>query len=314
MKNSSKVYIVSQNNLNYVGGIETYLKNFIKNLNSRIIMINKNNFFLPYSYDSIFYINGHRQLIPFFFLIYSTLLKTFISKNIKIYVTLHWHQPRNIVHKFYDLIIFFFLKKVDILSYFSQLEKNYYIKKKIKYLVHIKHNIQPPLTVKLLKKKYDLIFIGRNQKNKNINYLFKNDFKKFKICIISNQLRIKNSKNIFHYKKVSKTRLETLISQSNYLIIPSFFEAYSLVAAEALMQGTPVLCGPKTGIYYDLKTNNNFLSKFIQIIDLRIDKKEKIDFSTKDLNLLDRKKISSLAINYFSLNKNQIYEIISKYS
>lgn len=105
-----------------------------------------------------------------------------------------------------------------------------------------------------------LLFVGRFDKNKNIEAIIKtvkslgNDYilrivggqgnNKHKIKSIA----LKNSDIIELFPKATKEELLKHYQESHILVMPSFFETFGLVYIEAMSQGLPVIYSNKQGI------------------------------------------------------------------
>lgn len=138
-------------------------------------------------------------------------------------------------------------------------------KEKIIYIpaIYIDLNIFKPTNIP---KEYDLIFVGRLEKNKGINLLLeavrelKVKSRKLKVLIVGSgplkkdiKLKIKNwkLKIDMHGWAKDSAEIAELINKSRVLIMPSYNEGGPRVVLEALACGIPVLATP-VGIVPDI--------------------------------------------------------------
>src|SRR3989344_1652231 len=140
-------------------------------------------------------------------------------------------------------------------------------KEKIIYIpaIYIDTDIFKPTDVQ---KEYDLIFVGRLEKNKGIELLLEAENKlkvnppagggKLKVLIVGDgsllaSLKLENNIIFWGYAKDSQEIAE-LLNKSKILVMPSYNEGGPRVVVEALACGVPVLATP-VGIVPDLLKN-----------------------------------------------------------
>jgi glycosyltransferase involved in cell wall biosynthesis len=91
-----------------------------------------------------------------------------------------------------------------------------------------------------------LLFVGRNEKNKGIDHLYNLPKNKYNMhCVTNKKL---NRSDFTYHKNIENDKLDILYKKTSLVIIPSRYEAFSLVALEALSHGTPVLVSDKVRI------------------------------------------------------------------
>src|SRR3989344_2638739 len=161
-------------------------------------------------------------------------------------------------------------------------------KEKILYIpsLYIDLDIFKPMN---LPKEYDLIFIGRLEKNKGLDLLLetvnnlKSQISNIKCLIIGEGSLKKNlsleishlslqNNVIMHGYARDANEIASLLNQSRLLIMPSYNEGGPRVVVEAMACGVPVLATP-VGIVPDLLNKNLFVGRQVasggEIIDWR---------------------------------------------
>lgn len=142
------------------------------------------------------------------------------------------------------------------------------------------------------KKKNKILFIGRLVVDKNIPLLLNtfskivNEFKNIKLLLVG-QGNLQDSllnlckklniqKNVDFLDQKNKKEIIELLKNSDFLILPSFYEGWGLVAVEAMVTGTPVIItrtgagnslinNMKNGIVVDIN-NEEQLYKAIKLL------------------------------------------------
>lgn len=156
--------------------------------------------------------------------------------------------------------------------------------------VNIKEEIRKNI-YDLLNKKY-FIYIGRIDKNKNINFIFENTPKEC-LVIFAGDLKydIPNDHRFIYIGRVSEVEKIFLLKHAIAFVIASRFEAFSIVTAEAILNGCIVLalegCAPIDELIYKyggiICTKSNFKYTMVQLWENRYDgnfipiQNEKID-------------------------------------
>ena len=169
--------------------------------------------------------------------------------NVRLVYTPHFHpfkyHKRPLIAEF---LFDFFIKKnigyVDKLICLTDQEK------KLIYEISGKNNISIipngiDLNKKIKETKYkkkikSFLLIGRKADNKNFNFILKlfkkKDFLNLNLHVVTNQ-RQQNESNIFFYSNLSKKKLNDLYLKSDVLLVPSTYEAFSIVCLEAMKFG-----------------------------------------------------------------------------
>lgn len=134
----------------------------------------------------------------------------------------------------------------------------------------------------MAKKKNMLLFVGHNRDNKGIDHLLQLPKGKYEVhCVTNKFIR----EDFVHHYNISNEELSMLYQQASLLLVPSRYEAFSLVSLEAFANGTPVLMSDKVRIadylgglsgycifpYGDYQA---FLSSIDETIGMEVDSKE----------------------------------------
>ena len=90
-----------------------------------------------------------------------------------------------------------------------------------------------------------ILFVGRNEENKGIDYLYKLPSKYVVHCVTKGKLQ--RSDFIVH-SDVSDEELDLLYRKASLVVIPSRYEAFSYVALEAFAHGTPIVMSDRVQI------------------------------------------------------------------
>lgn len=199
----------------------------------------------------------------------ASIIISFCFPKAKIISHLHnnspWIKKRGIYSYVYLLSSLFYEK---ILTVSSSIENEYVFGKRIHKKIRC---IDNPIDIEYINKKsneyyieekYDLIFLGRITESKNpelllkiINTLIKN-IPSIKIAIVGigdKYLEFKKDLNKINLNKNVKlygfiNNPYPILKNSKIMCLPSKWEGYGLVAAEALSLGVPVVCSGAGGL------------------------------------------------------------------
>lgn len=97
------------------------------------------------------------------------------------------------------------------------------------------------------KRKNMLLFVGRNRGNKGVEHLLHMPRGKYEVHCVCGDTTIERDDFILHHD-ISNEQLSELYAQASLLLVPSKYEAFSLVALEAFMHKTPVLMSDRVRI------------------------------------------------------------------
>lgn len=91
-----------------------------------------------------------------------------------------------------------------------------------------------------------VLFVGRNDSNKNLKALYSLPADKYQVICVTNS---KPDREDFVYKtNISEEELTALYKECDVTAVPSRYEAFSLAALESLAVGTPVLASDRVRI------------------------------------------------------------------
>jgi glycosyltransferase involved in cell wall biosynthesis len=150
---------------------------------------------------------------------------------------------------FFYLLLYPVLKKINTIITINKDDTSFFKKYTTNNIIMIPNwtdNIELPNRT-LNSGETKILFIGRAEPNKGIEHLYniqKN--KNYEIHCVSNG-KFKNYNFILH-KNISDKELNKLYSQASVVVIPSRYEAFSYVALEALLMGTPIVVSNRVRI------------------------------------------------------------------
>lgn len=226
--------------------------------------------------------------------------------NKKIVYSPHYHPFKYLEHPLFGKLYFygclrFLLRFVSTIVTITDNDTAFF-QKYHKRVYKIPHQFEPMQSSKyagIEKQKNMILFVGRNDSNKGISYLYKLP-PKYEVHLVT-QGTVERKDFILH-SNISNEELSALYSKASLVVIPSRYEAFSYVALEAFAHGTPVLMSDRVMIAcylrdykrYGIFTYGNvtdFLQAVDRIIGMRVDvdkilpqfKKENISKSYRDM-------------------------------
>lgn len=171
----------------------------------------------------------------------------------KIMYTAHYHPIDTLDNPKFGRLFFRFLlcpilRFVDGFIALNNEDKKFF-SPYIKCIFQIPHwaRIIPHKISKSEKNPKMILFVGRNKLNKGIDHLLslpKNEFEVHCVCGTTNFPR----KDFILHHNVSNEELADLYAKASLLVVPSKYEAFSLVSLEAFMFNTPVLMSDRVRI------------------------------------------------------------------
>lgn len=173
--------------------------------------------------------------------------------NKKIVYTAHYHPMSTLDHpilaKFFFFICLRPLLRFVKVSVALNNEDEVFLKRYIKCVLKIPHWIRfNSLNVDCSKKNPNMIlFVGRNAPNKGIDHILNLPMNKYEVHCVCNGLKVLRG-DFVCYQNVSDQELSELYTRSSLVVIPSRYEAFSLVALEAFMHHTPVVMSDRVHI------------------------------------------------------------------
>jgi len=174
------------------------------------------------------------------------------KKRIPVIYTSHMHPFYTLTHPIIGKISFLLFLR-PILKYFSKIvvinneEYNFFIKynKNCFIIPHWINKSYLPRN-KNIHKPNSLLFVGRNDKNKNLSFLYNLPKNIFIVNCATNKKP--NRDDFIFHDNINDEELELLYDSVSLVIIPSRYEAFSFVALEALSHGTPILISNRVRI------------------------------------------------------------------
>lgn len=141
------------------------------------------------------------------------------------------------------------------------------------------------------KKDNMVLFVGRNEPNKGMDYLYEIPEKYEVHCVTGGELK---RKDFVKHQNIPQKELDSLYDQASLVVIPSRYEAFSYVALEAFTHGTPVVMSSNVKIadhlddekgfsifsYGDLKS---FLNKVQETIGISVETERILSKFTPDI-------------------------------
>ena len=278
-------------NFHLLNGVYKYRKfyNAVKNINPDII-----------------HINGYTS----FTVVQAFLCSIFLGK--KIVYTPHWHPFEKLNRPLFGKI-FFYVLLYPLIKLFAEKiitlnnEDNTFFASISKNTVQIPHWLKFNLTStdNIIKNESMILFVGRvSDTNKGVEHLFKLPLNDYEIHMVGyGDIDIRG--DMKRHMNIATEKLVELYKQASLLVVPSKYEAFSLVSLEALMCGTPIVISENVRIADYLKGISgvsifkygdypDFISKVQETIGKQVDIE-----SIK--NIFDYKKI-----------KNQYKELYTK--
>ena len=187
----------------------------------------------------------------------------YISKRLKkriIYST-HFHPFKYLDRPilgilFYHTLLKPLLKYVDTIitinnedtTFFSSFHKNV---KKIPHWLEKENSSE-----KISHTNSMILFVGRNDSNKGIEHLYSLPPNKYEIhCVTGGILK---RRDFIQHQNLSNNELKELYKQANVVVVPSRYEAFSLVALEALANHTPIVISDRVKIADYLSNNKHY--------------------------------------------------------
>lgn len=224
--------------------------------------------------------------------------------NSKLVYTPHYHPFTYHTHPLLAALFFHaFLKKnlkqIDNLIALTQTEQAFfeqYVDRDIIKIIPNGINIHVDIKAKNKPKNNNLLFVGRDDHNKHLDFVLaqRDYFIEHQIScdIVTNTDNVSDDVFTF-YKNLSQLQLKELYKKSTLIVIPSKYEAFSIVALEAISCGTPVLISDRVQIksYFD---DNGIFNKVFRYDD-------KMDFMKKMEMILNMD-----SIQYEELSKKNI--------
>lgn len=105
------------------------------------------------------------------------------------------------------------------------------------------------------KRKNTILFVGRNEENKGLEHLYQLPTQYEVHCVTKGPLL---RKDFILHEAIDDQELDKLYDMASVVVIPSRYEAFSLVALEALSHHTPIVISDRVRIGDYLKGNKGY--------------------------------------------------------
>ena len=219
--------------------------------------------YLKYTDCDIVHIHGFATLD----IVQSFLIARCLNK--KIVYSPHYHPFKYLEHPLFGKLYFygclrFLLRFASAIVTITDNDTAFF-QKYHKRVYKIPHPFEPPQSTKCVsvkKQKNMILFVGRNDSNKGISYLYKLP-SKYEVHLVTKGAV--ERKDIIVHSNISNEELSTLYSKASLVVIPSRYEAFSYVALEAFAHGTPVVMSDRVMIACYLKDCEGY-SVFMSIL------------------------------------------------
>lgn len=243
-----------------LSGIYLFNKKIVSNnaIKKRILEINPDIIHV-YGFSS-FFINQilslAKKTLPYIKLIYTPCYHPFAHHTRPLFAFL-----------FFNSFLKTNLQNVDVLIALTASEKDffshYYDPKKIKI---IPNGVETqPCLPKIKPLQHRLLFIGRNDHNKRLDFLIsqKDFFMTHKInCEIVTDRLLPSNEVFTYHTKLNKDDLVNLYHKCSILVVPSRYESFSIVSLEAMTFGNPILISDNVQFKTFFPSDNLFRSVF----------------------------------------------------
>ena len=177
--------------------------------------------------------------------------------NKKIVYSPHYHPFKYLEHPLFGKLYFygclrFLLRFASAIITITDNDTAFF-QKYHKRVYKIPHQFEPLHSTKCVgieKQKNMILFVGRNDNNKGISYLYKLP-PKYEVHLVTKGTI--ERKDFIVHSNISNEELSALYSKASLVVIPSRYEAFSYVALEAFAHGTPVVMSDRVMIVCYLK-------------------------------------------------------------
>ncbi len=257
-----KILMVANNDIKTMGGIETHIRQLSTELkkNSQVTVAHlfpSRRFLglkkIPKVAD-FNKISSNFDVLHFhgFSAVFVILLAFFAKKQnqVRWVYTPHMH-PFNkhrrafLAKLFFHILTKHVLKKIDKIIVLSNHEKGFFLDflniDKIALIPNGIESVNQNILAKKMRKHF--LFIGRYEYNKRPWIIEKIAplFPQYHFVFVTNKQNLVAKDNIIYHYNISDSAINALYSSSLATIIPSKYEAFSMVALESLAAGTPII-------------------------------------------------------------------------
>lgn len=202
--------------------------------------------YLKHTDSDIVHIHGFATLD----IVQSFLVAHWLNK--KIVYSPHYHPFSYLEHPLFGKLFFYgclrFLLRFASAVVTITDNDTIFFKKYHKRVYKIPHPFEPlhsRMCVGVEKQKNMILFVGRNDSNKGVSYLYKLPHK-YEVHLVTKG--VVERKDFIVHSNISDEELSILYSKASLVVIPSRYEAFSYVALEAFAHGTPVVMSDRVMI------------------------------------------------------------------
>lgn len=208
----------------------------------------------------------------------------------KVVYTAHWHPFEYLNHPWLGKLFFYLFlapvikKHVDVVTAINSEDEEFFSKIHNK-VVRIPHwnNSTSAHTTPATKNRRMILFVGRlNDPVKGIEHLLAIPENKYEIHCVGGGTLPTNRKDFYQHINLSTEELTQLYQKASLVVIPSKYEAFSFVALESLVNGTPVLMSERVRIkdylnsvsgydVFNYGDMNDFATKIDTTINLHVE-------------------------------------------
>ena len=205
---------------------------------------------LKKSNADIIHIHGYLHICAFQIIVCAKLLRR------KVVLSPHFHPFKYLKHPFLGHLYFSICIK-PLLKYVSKIvtinsdDSCFFRKYNYVMIPHWidRKNIETSNNIK--RKDNFILFVGRNDYNKGLDHLYQLPSGKYEVhCVTSGKLL---RSDFVQHINVTDQELNELYMKASVLVVPSKYEAFSLVALEALSKGCPIVISDRVRIADYLK-------------------------------------------------------------
>lgn len=203
--------------------------------------------------------------------------------------TPHAHPFYTLNHPFRNKIFFHLcvksvLKKADTVIGINNEDFSLFKKYNgsVGIIPHWSENIKATIKPKQKNETPIILFVGRNDSNKNLKILYSLPQNKYKVICVTNS-KPEREDFIFKYR-ITDEELSSLYEQASLTVVPSRYEAFSYVSLDSLCVGTPVLMSDRVRIADFLQNISGITiyeygkpEQFLQKIDAAMNKIVDVD-------------------------------------
>lgn len=164
----------------------------------------------------------------------------------------HFHPFKYIEHPFYGKMFFYtflrpllrFVEKIICINnedsaFFKKFHEN------VTQIPHWANHVFSGVFSQQTDKRI-ILFIGRNDSNKGLEHLYNLSNNEYEVhCVTRGELK---RTDFIQHQDISDNELNELYSKASVVVVPSRYEAFSLVALEALEHGTPIVISERVRI------------------------------------------------------------------